>query len=106
VRCSGCQAHHLIPGGMGDAAAARAILQGHYIDINSPVNGVWLKGRNSPDEWAGAIHNGPHFRDYARIVNDRIVAANNRGGKQAVLDELNLIRDELFEEGGQLAALL
>lgn len=91
---------------MGGAAGAKDVLRSHNIDINSTVNGVWLKGRTSPSEWAGGVHNGPHFNDYARIVNDRILAANNRGSKQAVLEELTLIRKELFEEGSLLASLL
>jgi len=66
---------------------------------------ITLKGAGSPAEWAGAVHNGRHLDDYGRIVSKRLRDADLRGGKEAVYQELNAIRNELFE-GGELANLI
>lgn len=105
-KCSGCQAHHLIPGNMQTADAARQILARYHININSPLNGVWLPGRYSPAEWAGAVHNGRHFDEYGRMVSRRIQAADARAGLNGVIEELQRIRNELFEDGGVLASYI
>lgn len=106
VKCPGCQAHHLVPGSMGTAARAREILAKCHIDINSPVNGIWLRGRNSPSGWAGALHNGRHPGDYGTIVSDRLEAAYVRGGKQEVEMELQKILNDLFDETSDLYNLI
>lgn len=105
LKCAGCQAHHLVPGTAKAAELGRAILKKHGIDINFPSNGVWLKGASSPAEWAGAVHNGRHLDEYGKIVSQRLKDADLRGGKEAVLEELNAIRNELFE-GGELAGMI
>ncbi|MBC3917556.1 AHH domain-containing protein, partial [Undibacterium sp. CY18W] len=105
-RCSECQAHHLVPGTAKVAEEARQILRKHDININSPLNGVWLKGASSPAEWAGAIHNGRHLDEYGRMVSKRLKDADIEGGKLAVIEELQRIRNELFEEGSELFGLI
>ncbi len=75
-------------------------------NINSPLNGVWLKGASSPAEWAGAIHNGRHLDRYGEIVSQRLRDADIAGGKLAVIEELQRIRNELFEEGSELFGMI
>lgn len=59
-------------------------------------NGVFLPNRNNVDPTVpGILHNGRHPDAYIDKVNQRLMDADIRGGKQAVLDELNAIRDIL-----------
>ena len=85
--------HHIA----GDTSVAsqpgRAILAKHGIDVDGHENGVHLPNRNNTDKSVPGIeHNGRHPNDYIKEVNRRLEAADIRGGKQAVLDELDKIR--------------
>ncbi len=44
---------------------------------------------------SGILHNGKHPDDYISAINNRIKAADELGGKQGVLHELNNINDIL-----------
>jgi hypothetical protein len=102
----GCLAVHLIPGGMPTAERAREILRECHININSPTNGVWLKGKNSPQEWAGPVHHGSHAYEYGEIISKRLDDAYTEGGKSGVENELRKIRNELFDESSRLFGLI
>lgn len=86
----GFKAHHIVAG-KGGAGAARDVLEKWGIDINHPLNGVWL-----PD-W---MHAGGHSQAYYDVVNQAIVTAHNIGGHAAVIATLRQLRDDL--EGGIL----
>lgn len=70
------------------------ILKKHNIDVNSADNGVFLPNRNNTGTLPGILHNGRHPNEYINMVNSRIKNAD-RFGKQAVIDELDLIRNTL-----------
>jgi hypothetical protein len=53
----------------------------HGIDWDSKENGVWLPNRKNTDGMGGILHNGRHPKEYFKTVNDRIKAADIRGGK-------------------------
>ena len=88
-------AHHIVPETAKGAQPARKILEDHGIDINGPGNGVFLPNRNNTDGLSGILHNGKHPDKYMEAINDRIINANNLGGKQGVLNEFSNIKDIL-----------
>lgn len=89
-------AHHIVPENDKEADAARKILKKHIIDINGYENGVFLPTANNGGVDPGITHSGRHPTDYAKAINKRIEDADNVGGKQAVLDQLEKIRQELL----------
>jgi|GEM_PF-2495734 len=88
-------AHHIVGETSRGAESARNILKKHDIDINGAQNGVFLPNRNNTDGMAGILHNGRHPNDYLDAVNTKILSADRRGGKDAVLAELENIRNIL-----------
>lgn len=88
-------AHHIVPENDKEADDARKILKKHVIDINGYENGVFLPTANNGGVDPGITHSGRHPKDYAIEINKRIDNADIIGGKQAVLNELNKIRQEL-----------
>lgn len=88
-------AHHIVPENDKEADDARKILKKHVIDINGYENGVFLPTANNGGVAPGITHSGRHPKKYVIKVNDRIVAADKIGGKQAVEKELNNLRNEL-----------
>ncbi|WP_254218422.1 AHH domain-containing protein, partial [Burkholderia multivorans] len=58
------------------------------------LNGVFLPNRNNTDNLAGILHNGKHPNTYFQRVNQLLQDAD-LGGKQAVLDQLQTIRETL-----------
>lgn len=89
-------AHHIVPENDKEAQKARDILSGHIIDINGYENGVFLPTANNGGVDPGITHSGRHPTDYAKAINKRIEDADNVGGKQAVLAQLEKIRQELL----------
>ena len=78
TRPSGTQAHHIIPGNDGRAAVAQDILARHEININSPINGVYIPGCGSSSV-IGSVHCGSHTSDYIDEVVSRLIAADATG---------------------------
>jgi RHS repeat-associated protein len=92
----GTAAHHIVEGGDAAAEAARNILRRYDIDINSPMNGVFLPTRSAAGDVIGAPHIGRHANSYSRVVSDRLHAAAPNG-KEAVLQALAELKGELLE---------
>ena len=86
-------AHHIVAGKANKKA--RAILERFDIDINSPVNGVYLP-RNELSPAIGALHGGGHLKAYHKEVLDRLEAAAASGDKIQVLNELGQIKMDLL----------
>ncbi|WP_166384730.1 polymorphic toxin-type HINT domain-containing protein [Catellatospora methionotrophica] len=82
------QAHHIVPCGSKLALPAQKILAKHGIDINSPVNGVWMSQKG---------HAATFRRTYYDWVNDEITDADLAGGKQGVLDFLADLKKTLHD---------
>ncbi|MBR8061020.1 RHS repeat-associated core domain-containing protein [Burkholderia dolosa] len=87
-------AHHIVGDTAKEAAPARAILAKHGIDVDSELNGVFLPNRNNTDGLGGILHNGKHPNAYFQKINQLLQDAD-LGGKQAVLDQLQTIRETL-----------
>uniref|UniRef100_UPI0009DC16A9 RHS repeat-associated core domain-containing protein n=1 Tax=Chitinilyticum litopenaei TaxID=1121276 RepID=UPI0009DC16A9 len=89
---------HHIAGDTGQAAQpGLAILKKHGIGVDDAANGVFLPNRGNTDlSTPGILHNGRHPNKYIEAVNKRLHKADVKGGKQAVLNELNAIRTELL----------
>ncbi|WP_186214931.1 RHS repeat-associated core domain-containing protein, partial [Burkholderia gladioli] len=94
TRPANSAAHHIVGDTSKEAAPARAILAKYGIDVDSELNGVFLPNRNNSDDLAGILHNGKHPNTYFQKVNQLIQNAD-LGGKQAVLDQLQTIRETL-----------
>ena len=94
VRPPNTAAHHIVGSGKR-AKPANDILMKYGIDVDSHVNGVFLP-RNSNSSVPGLQHTGRHTNDYIDRVNMEIVAAEKIGGKDAVLNQLDQIRDKLL----------
>lgn len=91
-------AHHIVPvkDQYGLLTDAHDILRKHDIGINDAVNGVFLPTyKNTDSAISGILHSGVHPKDYLSAINSRIRDADVFGGKQAVLDELDNIRNIL-----------
>ena len=93
-RPPGTQAHHVVGKAYPSGAQTVALLQKRNIDINSPMNGVYLPNCNS--SMKGAVHCGLHSEAYADMINNRLLAADARGGRDEILRELDDIRRELL----------
>ena len=88
-------AHHIVAENAKAAQPARDILNKHKIDINGVKNGVFLPTNKNNNGMLGIEHNGRHPDDYIKAVNKRIVDADRLGGKDAVLKELENIKNIL-----------
>jgi RHS repeat-associated protein len=95
----GGAAHHIIPGTETYHAAQRArdIILSHGIDINSPINGLFLPGRNSPASIVrnGSRHTGRHLHDYYDEVLKRLNFHNASTSKEGAYRALLELRDDL-----------
>ena len=92
-RPPGTQAHHIVGNAYPAGIDAKALLQKYKIDINSPLNGVYLPGCKS--SMRGTVHCGVHTEKYADMVIQRLRDAEIRGGRSAILIELDDLRREL-----------
>ncbi len=88
-------AHHLIPATDSAAQDARDILSDYGIGINDAINGVYLPRPKAKKSTNGIEHNGRHPREYAETINNLIIDADSRGGKEEVIKTLNDIKNKL-----------
>ena len=97
------QAHHVIPGTSNSEAAkeARRILTQCNIDINDMRNCVFLP-MHPQSILAGSLH-GKHTNQYEEIVKNRLLEAKNKGGCDAVMEALDMIKIEI--KRGKIALL-
>lgn len=95
IKPKGYAAHHAIPATDAGAQDARDILNKYGIDINDAINGVYLPTPKDNTATIGIEHNGRHPLSYAEKVNDLIQKADQLGGRQAVINELNNIKNKL-----------
>ncbi|MEJ5963928.1 AHH domain-containing protein [Pedobacter immunditicola] len=88
----GKEAHHVVEGNDINANGSRDILEKFDIDINHPINGIFLPGdKNSI--YKGTLHKGSHSKEYAYAVYNRI---KNATTKEELITELNNIKHDLF----------
>jgi len=86
VRPPNSAAHHIVAGGAGAAARARAVLQKFGVGINDAVNGVFLPANKAVANEAGAaVHSTLHTDAYYETVNQMLSAATTRSEVEAVL---------------------
>ncbi|MFE0132444.1 DUF6531 domain-containing protein [Streptomyces sp. NPDC059037] len=79
-------AHHMVASTSKKAAAARAQLQRHGIDINDADNGVFLpKGSASPNPNGTAVHSKVHTNKYYDTVNYLMSGTRNADEARDVL---------------------
>jgi RHS repeat-associated protein len=100
-KCGGCAAHHIIPGTdsrFASAIEARRIIDGHGVDINSFVNGVFLPTRRSATTSPAAPHIGGHNEAYYADVLRTLRAfnADAPGNKDGLYRALEDIRERLL----------
>lgn len=93
-RPPGTQAHHIVGKAYDSGKQAMALLQKHNININSPLNGVYLAGCKSG--MSGAVHCGNHTKAYANYVLRELSSADAVGGRDEVLRALDRMRRELL----------
>ena len=89
---AGAATHHIV-GDSQRAWEAKRVLKRMDIDVNSPVNGVFLPMDGSTA--IGSLHLGRHLDNYIDEVNERILDAA-AGGRDAVLKELADIKLDLL----------
>lgn len=87
-------AHHIVPETDKRATIARNILNKYGL-LNKAENGVFLPTSNNRANTPGIQHNGRHNHKYIDAVNSKIQQADNIGGKNAVITELDKIRNTL-----------
>lgn len=85
-------AHHLV-GIDKELAPSYKKLKKYGIDINDPMNGIFLP-TSETSVLKGTKHSGGHTRDYYNYVNSKFATANSKEDCYRVLDEL---KHELFE---------
>lgn len=98
---SGWQAHHIVGKGYEAGKKAFAILEKVGIDVNSPLNGVFLPG----SKYYGrvgvkglAVHSGGHNEAYAKyVLNQLEMAGGASASKAQIVNVLSGIREELTE---------
>ena len=95
IRPPNSAAHHIVPETAKGAKPARDVLHKHNIGINKEENGVFLPTNKNTNGTQGILHNGKHPNKYLDAINRRIVTADKIGGKQAVIDELQKIKNTL-----------
>lgn len=92
----GWQAHHIVSEAHPEGKAAMAILRKFKIDVNSPLNGVFLPGCGATGRTSVvglAVHCGKHVQAYEQFVLDALEGAAN---ETAVVNALARIRQELM----------
>ena len=90
-------AHHLVAGGAGGAADARAVLTRFGIDINAAENGVFLpRNLASANPIGAAVHSTIHTDAYYAGANRLLGQATTRA---EALDALDYVRQQL-QSGG------
>ncbi|MGY2184397.1 AHH domain-containing protein, partial [Pseudomonas agarici] len=95
IRPLNSAAHHIVPETAKGARPARDVLQKYNIGINKNENGVFLPTNKNTSSTPGILHNGKHPNKYLDAINRRIITADKIGGKQAVINELQKIKNIL-----------
>ncbi len=96
-------AHHIVPWNDPRTSRARDILDKYDIDYNSAANGVFLPMEKNKYTGNTTLHIGNHGESYATTINSRILEADKEyGTKDAIIKELNSIREELLNGTLQL----
>ena len=91
IERSNSRAHHIV-GDNPSTIEAEIILKRYGIDINDPMNGVFLPSDvDSPLK--GVIHEGRHTNEYHDIVNQRLRMATSR---EDCLEILQSIKEDLI----------
>jgi|GEM_PF-2712817 len=97
-RLPGEEAHHIVAQKAINAKNTRNILDRHSIDIHGVENGVWLPGNKNVANTRGkSVHRSLHTTAYYRKIEERIVDANEQGGKAGVLRELAAIKKDFLK---------
>ena len=90
IERSNSRAHHIV-GDNPSTIEAENILGKYGIDINDPMNGVFLPS-DVESPLKGVIHEGRHTNEYHDIVNQRLRMASSR---EDCLDILQSIKEDL-----------
>ena len=91
---AGTQAHHIVGASTRFGKQTRRRLEALDIDVNSPMNGVFLPGCKGSNA-IRLIHCGRHNREYERQVFLAVTAAGN--DKAAVINALGDVRRGLLD---------
>lgn len=87
-RPMGAQAHHLVGAVTDFGRRSRSMLANKFqIDVNSPLNGVWLPDCNGP-VGVMTIHCGKHAEAYEKFVFDQLSSASTRDEAIIVLADI------------------
>ncbi|PJA40166.1 MAG: hypothetical protein CO182_08235 [Lysobacterales bacterium CG_4_9_14_3_um_filter_62_6] len=92
----GWAAHHIVGEAYPEGAAAMAILRRFKIDVNSPLNGVFLPScgaAGSTGVVGLAVHCGKHIHEYEQYVLRELREATSESG---VVNAISRIREELL----------
>lgn len=99
-----CDAHHIVPKrerrewAKDYADSARSVLESCDIDIDSVSNGVYLPGKkHKKSGCAGSYHKTLHTEDYYKDIERRLTVSRENSC-DAVLDELQSIKNDLIQE--------
>ena len=88
----GKEAHHIIEGTDALATKSRKILESFNIDINHPINGIFLpQDKNSI--YKGTLHKTSHTSEYSEYVYNSIKGAKT---KDDLIKALEKIKYELY----------
>lgn len=99
VKPAGWQAHHIVGEAYPAGKEAMSILRRFKIDVNSPLNGVFLPGCGSTGTGgiAGlAVHCGKHVQAYEEYVLRELKALGANADEAGVVNVLTRIRQELM----------
>jgi len=99
VKPAGWQAHHIVGEAYPEGKAAMEILRRYRIDVNSPLNGVFLPGCGSTGAGgiAGlAVHCGKHVQAYEAYVLEQLSVLGRNADEASVVNVLSRIRQELM----------
>ena len=95
--------HHIVPWNDSRAKEARDILDEYGIEYNSAANGVFLPTEKNEYTGNATMHVGNHSKEYITEITNRIRQAEQEyGTKEAVVKELNSIREDLLNGTLQL----
>jgi RHS repeat-associated protein len=99
---AGWQAHHIVGEAYPAGQEAMRILRNLKIDVNSPLNGVFLPGcgaKGSTGIAGLAVHCGKHVEEYEKYVLEQLESVGGLSASEsAVVNVLSRIRHELMHE--------
>ncbi len=94
----GVEAHHVIPGDLKEATAARNILNNFEIDINGPENGIFLPSDQN-SIFKGTIHKTSHSPAYCKHLYLQLKDCKSR---EEAIEVLQKIKSDLYSGKLQL----